>query len=97
MNASEAQAGYHPAYQEAATTKAFSGSAIMESLGALATIATAIVGLTATFSTEMAAIATIVLGAAVWIEGGGFDLLSRILVTSLQLRVAEFSTKASRP
>jgi len=72
MNATGAQAGYDPAYQEETTTKTFGGSAIMESLGALATIALAIVGLTGTFSITMAAIATIVMGAAVWIEGGGF-------------------------
>lgn len=72
MNATEAQAGYRPAYEETAARRTFAGSAVMESLGALATIALAIVGLTGTLSITVAAIATIVLGAAVWIEGGGF-------------------------
>src|ERR1051326_190305 len=72
MNATETQAGYHRDYQETATTKTFAGAAVMESLGALATIALAIVGLTGTIATTVAAIATIVLGAAVWIEGGRF-------------------------
>ena len=72
MNATEAQAGYHPAFEQVVAAKTFAGTAIMESLGALATIAVAIVGLTGTLPATMAAIAVIVLGAAVWIEGGGF-------------------------
>lgn len=71
MNAMEAQAGYQPV-REGTTLKTITGSAMMESLGAVATIALAIVGLAGVFSPTMAAIATIVLGAAIWIEGGGF-------------------------
>lgn len=70
MNATEVQAGYRPAQE--ATLRTIEGGAIMESIGAVATIALAIVGLAGVLSPTMAAIATIVLGAAIWIEGGAF-------------------------
>ncbi len=70
MNATEAQAGYRPAQEE--TLRTVEGAAIMESLGAVATIALAVVGLAGIFSATMAAIATIVLGAAIWVEEGAF-------------------------
>ena len=70
MNATEVQAGYRPV--EEATVKTVEGGAIMESIGAVATIALAIVGLAGVLSTTMAAIATIILGAAIWVEGGAF-------------------------
>jgi hypothetical protein len=70
MNATEVQAGYRPAQES--TTKVIGNSAILESIGALATIALAVVGLAGALPTVMAAIATIVLGAAILIEGGAF-------------------------
>ena len=70
MNGIEAQAGYRPAHEE--TLKTVEGAAIMESLGAVATIALAVVGLAGLFAPTMAAIATIVLGASIWIEEGAF-------------------------
>lgn len=74
MNAMEAQAGgYRPA-REGTTLKTITGGAIMESLGAVATIALAIVGLAGAYAPTMAAIAVIVLGAAIWIEGGAFAM-----------------------
>ena len=71
MNGAQVQADYQSAHQESIVTKTRFGAAMMESIGALATIALGIVGLTGTFSTTIAAIATIVLGAAIWMEGGG--------------------------
>ena len=74
MNATEAQTGFRPV-QEGTTIKTSLGGALTESLGALATIALGIIGLTAGgMAVTMAAIATIILGAAVWIEGGAFAL-----------------------
>ncbi len=70
MNATEVQAGYRPTQE--ASLKAIEGDVILESIGAVATIALAIVGLAGVLSTTMAAIATIVLGAAIWIEGRAF-------------------------
>jgi hypothetical protein len=75
MNATEVQAAYRPA--EVVTSDTFEGVAIMESVSALATIALAIVGLAGEFSITMAAIATIVLGAAIWIEGGSYAATHR--------------------
>ncbi len=48
------------------------GGSTMEAFGAIAGIALAIVGLAGVFSSTMAAIATIVLGAAILLEGGSF-------------------------
>ncbi len=70
MNATEVQTGYRPAQES--IVKTIGSSAILESIGALATIALAVVGLAGVLSTIMAAIATIVLGAAILIEGGAF-------------------------
>lgn len=67
MNATQVEAGYQPVHREATTLRT---TAIMESIGAVATLA--IVGLTGKFSETVAAIATIVFGAAIWIEGGAF-------------------------
>jgi len=69
MNATE-DAGYHPVYQDTATAKTLVGGVVMASLGALAAIALAIIALTGALPTTLAAIATAVLGAAVWIERG---------------------------
>ncbi len=72
MNAAtEVQTGFQPVH-EAATLKTKTRGVAMESIGAVATIALAIVGLAGVFPMTLAAIATIVLGAALWIEGGMF-------------------------
>jgi hypothetical protein len=71
MNAAtEVHAGYRPAQETALRTVA--GGAILESIGAIATLGLAIVGLAGVFSPTMAAIATIIFGAALWMEGGVF-------------------------
>jgi hypothetical protein len=70
MNATEVQAGYRP--DQETTSRTIVGGAMIESIGALATIALAVVGLAGVLSMTMAAIATIVLGAAILIEGGAF-------------------------
>jgi hypothetical protein len=66
----EVQTGYQPIQKT--TYRTVEGGAIVESAGAIATIALAIVGLAGVFSLSMAAIATIVLGASMWIEGGAY-------------------------
>ncbi|HVM48061.1 MAG TPA: hypothetical protein VMU04_08540 [Candidatus Acidoferrum sp.] len=48
------------------------GGAILEGIGGIAVIALAIVGLAGVLSREMAGIASIILGAAMLIEGGAF-------------------------
>ncbi len=58
-----------PAQHESALKWAAGGS-MMEAVGAIATIALAIVGLAGVFSPTMASIATIVIGAAILLEGG---------------------------
>ena len=68
MNTTEVQTGYRPIQE--ATYRTIEGTSMMESAGALAAIALAIVGLAGVFSINMAAIAAIVLGAAIWMEGG---------------------------
>lgn len=78
MNATELQAGYRPAaVQESTITKTMAGTAIGESVGAIATIALAIVGLAGAHAMTVAAIAMIVLGAAIWLEGGAFVAMRR--------------------
>jgi hypothetical protein len=62
----------HRATRESGLKWAASGSA-MEAIAALATMALAIVGLAGVFSTTLAAIATIIVGAAILIEGGSFS------------------------
>ncbi len=69
-SATEVHAGYQPVQETAVKTVV--GSAILESIGAIATMALAIVGLAGVFSRPIAAIATIVFGAALWMEGGTF-------------------------
>lgn len=54
------------------TLKVAAGGSMMETIGALATIALAIVGLAGVFSNTMAAIATIIIGAAILLESGSF-------------------------
>ena len=70
MNTTEAQAGFRPTQEEA--TRTSEGGAVMESIGAIATIALAIIALAGVLSNTLTAIATIILGAAIWVEGGSF-------------------------
>jgi len=70
MNATQVQAGYQPVHQEEVSMRTVAGGALMQSIGALATLALAIAGLAGVFSTTLAAIAAVVLGAAIWMEGG---------------------------
>lgn len=72
MNATQVETGYRPVHQEEVKVRTIAGSAVMESIGALATVALAIAGLTGALSATLAAIAVIVLGASIWIEGGSF-------------------------
>lgn len=72
MNTTTTEA--HPLYgpaEESAPTRAASGL-FMEAIGAIAVIALSIVGLAGALSITMAAIGTIVVGAAILIEGGTF-------------------------
>ena len=71
MNTTETHVMEHPHERETAF-KWVAGGSLMEAVGAIATIALAIVGLAGIFSPTMAAIATIVIGAALLIEGGSF-------------------------
>jgi hypothetical protein len=57
-------------------THAMSTGGAVEGFGAIATIALAIVGLAGVFSTTMAAIAAIVLGAAILFEGGSLEFIN---------------------
>lgn len=61
----------HP--MNAATLKWARSGSMMETIGALATMALAIVGLAGVFSTTLAAIATIVLGAGILVQSGAFS------------------------
>lgn len=57
---------------QASTFKWVAGGSMAEAIGALATMALAIVGLAGVLSTTLAAIATIVLGAAILVQCGAF-------------------------
>lgn len=72
MNATQVQTSYQPVHQEDVSTRTMTGGALMQSVGALATLALAIAGLAGVFPSTLAAIAAIVLGAAIWMEGGAF-------------------------
>jgi hypothetical protein len=72
MNATQVQTGYQPVHQKEISVRNMAGITLMESIGAIATIALTIAGLTGVYSMTLAAIAMIVLGAAIWIEGGAF-------------------------
>ncbi len=63
-----AESVHHSTRETAA--KWIAGGSALEAVGAIATIALAIVGLAGVFSSTMAAIATIVVGAAMLLEGG---------------------------
>src|SRR5690348_13301737 len=68
MNATTTTDTVHPIQGSITSSVARSGS-LMEAIGAIATVALAIVGLAGVFSVTMASIATIVIGAAILIEG----------------------------
>lgn len=70
MNVSEVQASHAPA--DDTMLKRMAGGLLGETIGAVAVIALAIVGLAGVWSTNVAAIATIILGAAVLTRGGMF-------------------------
>jgi uncharacterized membrane protein HdeD (DUF308 family) len=59
------------------TLKTLAGGAVLESVGAVATIALAIAGLAGAAPMTLAAIACIILGAAIVIEGGAFAATHR--------------------
>jgi hypothetical protein len=80
MNTSAVGAEYGSAHQ-GTTIKSITGGAILEGIGGIAVIALAIVGLAGIFSGPMAAIATIVLGAAVLVEGGTFAASHREVIS----------------
>jgi hypothetical protein len=74
MNTTETHAIEHaPARETSSASKWVAGGSMMEAVGAIATIALAIVGLAGVFSATMAAIATIVIGAAFLLESGSFS------------------------
>lgn len=70
MNVTEAQA-IHTTSDDAAV-KRMEGGLLGEAIGSIAVIALAIIGLAGVWSTNIAAIATIILAAAILIEGGVF-------------------------
>ena len=76
---------------EESRAKVVAGSSLMEAFGAIATIALAIVGLARIWPMTMAAIATIVVGAASLIEGGalGYRYSRRTLAAGTQLETSE--------
>lgn len=93
MNGTHVQTGYQPVHQEESTLRTMTGGAMMESFGAIATLVLAIAGLAGAISMTLAAIATIVLGASIWIEGGAFFASHRNELTgpSSAARMLEWS------
>lgn len=69
MNATQVQGGNQPVHQEIAFKRAITGSAVMEFIWAVATLVLAIAGLAGALSITLAAIATMIFGAAIWLEG----------------------------
>lgn len=70
MNTTSETMQHQPA--RATGLKWVAGGSMVEAIGAFATIALAIVGLAGVLSATLAAIATIVIGASILIEGGAF-------------------------
>src|SRR5690348_6412274 len=68
MNATEAQAIHTSEY--GTEVKRIEGGLLGEAIGSIGVIALAIAGLAGAWSTNLAAIATIVLAAAILVEGG---------------------------
>ena len=67
------------------TFKWVAGGSMVEAIGALATMALAIVGLAGVLSATVAAIATIVLGAAILLECGAFGAAAAVSPTEAQV------------
>lgn len=80
MNGTQAQAIEQEAVGAVAARRVGSGS-MMESVGAIAAIALAIVGLAGVISVTVAAIATIIVGASLLIEGGTAGVTYRQLAS----------------
>src|ERR1051326_8768338 len=71
------------------------GGSAVEAIGALAAIALAIVGLAGILSTTVAAIATIILGAAILTQGGAFDASSSVSGAGFEAQGRESGSSAS--
>lgn len=78
-----------------ATLRWVASGSIMEAIGAMATIALAIVGLAGIFPLVMAAIATIVISAAILIEGGAFSAGSATVSSTSEAQAVEAGGGAS--
>src|SRR5690348_16580883 len=74
--------------------KWMAGGSMVETIGALATIALAIVGLAGVFSAALAAIGVIVLGTAMLIEGGAFATGQAVTSKMAAERIAETGAKS---
>jgi hypothetical protein len=72
-------------------SKTIAGSSIMEAFGALATIALAIVGLAGIWPAVLAAVATIVVGAAILMEGGVWGMKRSQMAGAYQRTEIQFS------
>jgi hypothetical protein len=92
MNGIQASAATHPG--EDTRVKASAGGFLLEAFGAIATVALAIVGLARIWPMTMAAIATIVVGAATLLEGGALTMRSGRLFsrTGAETEVEEGAT-----
>lgn len=88
MNTTETHAIEHAPAHETAFKWAAGGS-MMEAIGAIATMALAIVGLAGVLVPTMSAIATIVVGAAFLLEGGSFG------AAQFSSRATEFESASS--
>jgi len=79
MNTGETHAVQRPSIE--AVLGGIATGSVTEGIGAIATIALAIVGLAGVFVNEMAAIATIVIGCVILMEGGMVSVASRRLAS----------------
>jgi len=70
------------------------GEALFEGVGAIATIALSIVGLAGVFPATMAAIAAIVLGAAILLEGGAVEFKNGRLARAMPIQGYETAAAA---
>jgi len=73
MNGAEAHTINPESVSDERTSAVFTGGALFEGIGAIASIALAIVGLAGVLSNTIAAIAMIVLGVAILLEGGALE------------------------
>jgi hypothetical protein len=88
MNTTETHAIEHAPARETAF-KWVAGGSMMEAVGAIATMALAIVGLAGVLTPTMTAIATIVIGASFLLEGGAFG------AAQVSSRTTEFESASS--